>query len=344
MSLTSLERSLLRGRMEASISALEGWLPIAVDAGTGEETSPPTVWWRHMGKTRLKGAFFQDDLALQAHHERRVCQTPLHQLPLQLVDGISTPSVFIFHVSRCGSTLLTQMLNQMQTAIVCSEPPVLDSFFRLHHHAPLRSGGAASLRALVTALGQRRVGDERHLVIKLDAWHLPWATWLHALYPHTPFVLLYREPEAILASHRRQRGLHMVPDLIDLPRLPLITHDLSAGDLDGYGQRVLDALFQAAAALVPQLPSMHLLHLKQLPHAIDTLLPHWGLKPTPTEHEAMHTRGNFHSKHGHQVFTGDPAPTVLASSIHTKKMDDSPAVHAYHQLERWRLSATASVA
>jgi len=214
MALPAHERLLLRGEPHdaSTLPSLTGWLPVAIDDRQGEDCEgghplEPRLWWRWLGQHRLSGAFFQDDLASQAPGERRVCHTPLSALGNGAVPSDAVfPTAFVFHVSRCGSTLLTQMLNALEGAIVLSEPPVLDGFFRLHHRHPQRSGGVEGFRQLVAALGQRRRGDERHLFIKLDCWHLPWAAWLRQAYPTVPLLLLYREPDGVLASHQRQRG------------------------------------------------------------------------------------------------------------------------------------------
>jgi hypothetical protein len=57
-------------------------------------------------------------------------------------------------------------------------------------------------------------GVTRRPIVKTDCWHLFHAAELRAWYPESPFVLLYRRPEAVLRSHRRQRGRHMVPGLL----------------------------------------------------------------------------------------------------------------------------------
>lgn len=125
-----------------------------------------------MGQGRLLEPFFHDTLAAQPVADRQVCQTPL--AALDGLDNSLAPTAFVFHVSRCGSTLVTQMQAALPQCIVMLAPPVLDAFSRLHHHQPVRSGGAHTLRQLVAALGQRRTGYEQHCFIKLDCWHMPW--------------------------------------------------------------------------------------------------------------------------------------------------------------------------
>jgi hypothetical protein len=308
---------LVRGRQvdATSLASLANWFPVAVGG------SPATVWWRFMGDKRLTAAFFMDSLQSQPPEDRLVCQTPLSAL--ERFVGSVQPTVFIFHVSRCGSTLLTQMLATLPQCIVLSEPPVLDAFFRLLHSQPELPGAQDIFRKLVSALGQRRQGGEPHLFLKLDSWHTPWMPWLRKVYPDTPFIFLYREPSEVLASHRRQRGPQMVPGLLDTSLLQPDTTGLAAHDLEGYGASVLDAIFKSAFdALASAEHAVHaeLVNYKQLPHVLWTrLLPLFSMSCEGDALGAVQARSRFHSKHGGQNFEGDPAP------IHAKPPADETA-------------------
>lgn len=295
-----LSEAALRRGIEVAhgdLPSLRGWFPVTLDA------NPAVLWWRHLGERRFTEPFFVDTLARQASPERRVCRTPLSALR-DLPDSVP-PTAFIFHVSRCGSTLLTQMLATLSTCTVMSEPPVLDAFFRLHHHRPEQSGGIETLRGLVAALGQRRRADEKHLVIKFDCWHMPWMPFVREAFPGTPIVLLQRDPAQVLASHRRQRGPQMVPGLLDTSRLRIDASGLAPGDLDGYSVRVLDAILCEASMAIPAARPL-VLDYARLPDALWTdLMPAWGVTISPAESQAMQARSRLHAKHANTPFEGD---------------------------------------
>ncbi len=316
-----LAESLKRGTELAfgELDSLRDWYPVGLDDHLAQ--AQPTLWWRYLGQRRLTEAFFEDSFVGQSPQDRRVCRTPLAALD-DLPEAVP-PTAFIFHVSRCGSTLLTQMLATLPHCIVASEPPVLDAFFWLHHHSPQRSGGDHTLRQLVAALGQRRSG-ETHLFIKLDSWHMPWLPWLRNVFPGIPCLLLYRDPSRVLASHRRQRGAHMVPGLVDLSRLQLSGADLAPGDLDGFGVRVLAGVFRSALAhATTGQPGLTLMNYPQLPSALWThLLTQWGVPCSARQALAMQSRAAFHAKHAGAVYAGDPA--AVAGHLQT----DSGALDA----------------
>ena len=322
----------------SSLHTLNDWYPVAIDVDT--ETTPAALWWRCLGQRRLTAAFFEDNFAAQSAAERRVCRTPLSVLGD--LPAAVPPTAFIFHVSRCGSTLLSQMLTTLAHCIVVSEPPVLDAFFRLHQQYPQRSGGAHTLRLLIAALGQRRYG-ESHFFVKLDSWHMPWLAWLRQVFPATPFVLLYRDPVQVLESHRRQRGAHMVPGLVDVSRLELDTSGLAPGELEGYGERVLTGVFNAAVASAAA-QNVRLLNYEQLPSIVWTdLLGQWGVPCSGQQRSTLQARAGFHAKQSNKVYAGDQAPPAPPAAtaptptpIPTQSVALSQALAAYAGLEALR--------
>lgn len=186
----------------------DGWLPIRVWKTAGQWQ----VDWCWFGDTPLHQPFFreavEDALRLPFNQAFRR-QTPLSALmDWQALSPGLPPSAFILHASRCGSTLISQMLARLDDHIVVSEPPPLDAL--------LRSGlpdeeRRAAIAGLLSAYGQRRRGTEQRLVIKLDAWNIGEWPLLRECFADTPWLFAYRDPLEIAVSHLRRPGLHMVP-------------------------------------------------------------------------------------------------------------------------------------
>jgi hypothetical protein len=191
--------------------SLEGWLPIRV----WQEAGQWQVDWCWFGDTRLHQPFFRDAveaalwLPFNQAFRRKTSLSTLADW--QVCSPGLAPSAFIFHASRCGSTLISQMLAQLDNHIVISEPPPLDALLRSDLPAVERR---LAIKGLLSAYGQRRLGSEQRLVIKLDAWNIAELPLLRECFPETPWLFLYRDPLEIAVSHLRRPGMHMVPGMI----------------------------------------------------------------------------------------------------------------------------------
>jgi hypothetical protein len=302
--------------------SMRDWFPVALDG--------QTVAWRRL-PGRFTEPFFGDTLRAQLREDRQVCHTAYDRLGS--VGDTLAPSVFIFHASRCGSTLLAQMLAALPQCVVHSEPPVIDDFFQHHGDAELAQA-VPLLRRLVGALGQRRNAAETHYIVKLDCWHMRHLPLLRAAYPDTPFWFLYREPAAIMASHRRQRGPQMVPGLVPGALPPDMQAGIEAWDLEGWCAGVLRQIFGTALAHAGQL---RLLDYRQLPGVVwEELLAELGLAPAAQEMAALRSRAGFHAKRAEQVFGGDPAAEREAAPHLPQLLAGLAPLYA--QLEALRLS------
>jgi hypothetical protein len=159
----------------------------------------------------LKQPFYQEDMLM---HKARLLAVFIR--PVTLVKDLLPqnnsltdlcPDLIIFHWSRCGSTLLGGLYRQLSAVKLLSESMLisdmlLDPFWSEEIKPQL-------LKLAVRLQGRLRHG-ETHLVLKLNAWDLQqWPLWLQQ-FPDARILCLGRQPEAILASHQRMPGLHMV--------------------------------------------------------------------------------------------------------------------------------------
>lgn len=314
-----MQRGWLRAPLvdAGGLDSLRDWFPVAVE--------DDSIAWRYL-PGRFSEPFFANTLLAQPHAERRICRTPYDWLNRA---GTGVPlSAIVFHSSRCGSTLLAQMLASLPQCVVQSEPPAIDDYLTRHGDT---AGGQAvtTLRSLVQALGQQRHG-ETHFIVKLDCWHMRHLPQLRAAFPDVPFWFLYREPRAILQSHQRQRGPQMVPGLV----LPTeFGAGLAPGDLDGWCTRVIAHIFGTALEHAHEL---RLLDYRQLPSVVwDELLAELGIDCTPAQLDGLRARAGFHAKSALAPFRGDPAPQT-PTAPHLLEM----LAPLYAQLEALRLGRT----
>lgn len=145
--------------------------------------------------------------------------TPLNQLvtPRTSLQALAAcaqrvpraqPAGFIFHLSRCGSTLLSGCLSELDGAAVFSESPVLTEILVDPALSPLEK--RAHVQCLLDLKAILFPG--RRVVVKWNAWDIFHAQLLRSAYPTVPAVALVRDPVEILASHQAQAGRHMSGD------------------------------------------------------------------------------------------------------------------------------------
>ncbi|MDO9271265.1 MAG: hypothetical protein Q7T96_19335 [Methylobacter sp.] len=322
------ERVLLRGQDVPfeQLASLSGWYPVVA--------RNDKLWWRFFGEKRFSEPFFYGSVS-SLNQDKRLCvQTSFNAL--NAFENLMAPTAFIFHTSRCGSTLLSQLFASLPSCVVMSEPPIIDSYLSLYHARPEQNGAEKTLRQLVGALGQRRFAEERHFFIKLDSWHIKSLPLFRKAFPYTPFIFMYRKPEEVLASHQRQRGPQMVPGLVDSAMLDLDSEPLMPGDLNKYCVKVLRHFFKAA---YDQANELILLNYSQLPQIVWTdLLDLFSIAPSPAELEAMKDRSCSHSKNAAK-FTGDPEPAAYDANIELC----STVYPYYEKLEQLRLDHTSNL-
>lgn len=316
----------MRGRQVGldEVESLRGWYPV-VALGDG-------ICWRYFGDKRFAEPFFHDTLTALVQPERLCLHTDYDAL-----DGIAetlAPTAFFFHSSRCGSTLLCQLLATLPDCVVMSEPSVLDSFLRRYYADPGLPDAEQKLRAIVSVLGQKRFAEERHLFVKLHSWHIGSLPLFRRAFPDTPFLFLYRKPDEIMASHRRQRGPHMVPGLVDGAMPPAVITPVPAHDLEGYCAKVLEYFFGTALAHADELICID---YRQLPNLIwDELLDFFSIATAPGLIEAMRSRAGFHSK-GRGAFTGDPDTKSAQNEVEMETLE-----RYYEQLNALRFGGNTS--
>ena len=236
----------------------------------------------------------------------------LHAAPA--VDAVP-PAAFIFHVSRCGSTLLAQMLGEDPGHIVLSEAPLIDQLLRLPLKTGMTSGETAPvLQAAIALLGRRRFGETR-LFAKLDSWHIHYAGLLRELYPEVPFIMLTRTPLEVLRSQRAQRGLHAVPGLLEPELFGLHAEDVPMTDADAYLGQVLAYYYARFAELARDRRNLLLDYSFGPELMMSRLSDHIGMKPDAATREAMRDRSRFHSKRPGSAFAEAPANEILPACL-----------------------------
>lgn len=277
------------------------WIPVAVRF----RNSKPFVEWMHAGTRRLSEPFFDDSVRIIRRNP--FARAFRCEAPLGLPADTAAPAGFIFHTSRCGSTLAAQMFAALPRLAVISEAPAIDDVIqagRVHLQVDVKEQ-AAWLRSIVAALGRRR-GNETAYIVKLDSWHIHDLPLIRAAFPETPWVFLFRDPVEVLVSQMRSPGRFALPGAIDTAvlRLHRDTLRLPAGE---WAARVLAGYFEAAI-LHHGDPGGLFVNYRELPDAVwSRICPHFSLSPDEEELKLMRSAAQVDGKSPRQLFQPDSA-------------------------------------
>ena len=279
-------------------AARRGWQPFVLEWGPlGAEL----VWG--CGAEHADAAFHESTVAdLRARPLNRLfaVRTPLTPEFTSALEADALPiRGLIFHMSRCGSTLIGQALKAWPSVRVLSEPGLLDIAITLAY-----SGNDPDwrlFRAVLAALAQP-AGDERCVVIKLDAWH---ALALAQILQRVPagWLFVYRNPAEVMVSHAREPGRHTVPGM--LPEAWLGTSRETADQMSSreHGARVIGAI---CAAIVPYARAPNLLNYDELPQALRTrVADSFGFDRAAADPAKLDALLAVHAKRPYEPFADD---------------------------------------
>ena len=302
----------------------------------------PLVEWCHLGDLRFTHPFFEQTIVLAMQHPFNLLFR--HGTPLADLRGADTElklAGFIFHMSRCGSTVVTQMLAALARNVVLSEPTPLDQILR----APARLRDlsedqlVAWLRGMVAAMGRKRRTEERELFIKLDAWHVLMLPLLRRAFPNVPWIFLYRDPLEVLVSHAQSRPVQMFPGSIDPALLASDPAVLGAMSPDAYTALVLSRCLDAAIA---HHQGGLLVAYDELPEIVcTTMLDHFALRYSEAEIGAMRAAAQHDAKNPNARFRpdGEAKRNSASEELRTLARELAP-LHA--RLEALRLASRSN--
>ncbi|XXY44373.1 hypothetical protein WME91_30640 [Sorangium sp. So ce269] len=217
---------------------------------------------------------------------------PVRQLP----DEGGLPAGLIFHVSRCGSTLVSQMLATLPGVRAVSEPEAV-SLYLLECARGACAFEAEEFRRLIKAFG-RGLQPGAPYVIKLSSWNVMFLDQIRGALPEVPWAFLTRDPAEVLVSNVRHpsaplrwyRGMDPYLEAC-FPDCPVerrgAPEEFFAWCLACYSRK----------ARQHQGPHGVWVDYAQLPGALYShILPHFGLEATESERARMMARSQYRAK------------------------------------------------
>ena len=189
-----------------------GWLPISISSDWEPVLmARGTVRWMELGDRPLSEPFLEQtyDVLRAAMPVTREVDTSFEALE-RFAESVPPvqPAGFIFHISRCGSTLIANALKTAAGVAVFSEP---HQFARLlwpglqdgagYGRTQWQSRQEALARAMGSLFAHYRGGTPERVVIKFPSISTLAIEEIRRIWPDVPCLLVIREPiEVIVAS------------------------------------------------------------------------------------------------------------------------------------------------
>jgi hypothetical protein len=326
--------------MTPALETFRDWVPIRFY----RREAAPFVDWCYMGDARFTHPFFADTI-------RRRMSQPFnllfrHQTPIEFLgelcefDSVIPPTGFIFHMSRCGSTLVAQMLAALPENVVISEAPPIDSAVGAKGSDSEDGMRAEWLRWMVGAFARKRNFAEQNFFIKFDSWNVLDLEFITDVFPDVPWIFLYRNPVEVIVSQMRQRGSQMVPGAMDtlLPGVSF-TEEVQM-PAEEYCARVL-ARFCSSALKYAGSKKALLVNYDQLPGAVaGGIGTHFGVTFTRDEIDRMNSASKFDAKTPQIFFESDTERKRTGASGAAREAAARWVDPLYEQLEIIRSSFT----
>jgi hypothetical protein len=294
-----------------------GWAPVAVRF----EADRAIADWVYLGRRPPMEPFFEDSVTVALRNP--LVRSFRFEAPLPAADEIRKPSGFIFHMSRCGSTLVSRTLASLPRVLAISEAPSIDSV--------VQSGNLDLLRAIVLALGRLGEGNEDRYFIKFDSWHIHNLDFIRVAFPETPWIYLYRDPLEVLVSHLRLPGVHCLQGAMDPGILKMTTQDIVSLSREEWSARVLAGFLTSALSYRGD-PMGLFVDYRELPSAIwGSIGKHFALEFTDEELKAMQEAAQFDAKSPQVRFAPD-SPGKHAEAAETTRALGQQLEPLYRQL------------
>lgn len=185
----------------ASRREVAGYVPTAIVRRGGELR---VRWLRASGRD-FRDPFFTDTETRLIEEALRgvIIETGIDALSDDQRGGHIEPTGFIYHTSRSGSTLLSNMLGAIPDYLVMSEPGALLSFLGTidASSAAPRAEAVAVVRSTIHALGRAGADYARGCFIKFFSGNVLQIPAIRQAVPQVPEVFLYRDPLEVLVAN-----------------------------------------------------------------------------------------------------------------------------------------------
>lgn len=319
-----------------------GFIPVDVQP----QPAGHEVTWLNVGKYRFTKAKFEfsiRSLATTEQGKETITTTLTDLADKAFLSDALYPRGFIFHISRCGSTLLAKALARTPQHVVIDEgTPLNDGLWHYltqgWQQPVVYSEQAFTIyRNLLLAMGRRRTCQQQQYFVKFRSWNALFIDFITQVFPDVPCLFLYRDPVEVLVSGQWKRvwtldfkgaapGAYMSDSSLAATQA---MDDLTF--LSKIYRRYFDVALQSKAT------QLHFLNYDQLTQAnYPAILTHaFGYQPTPDQLALMQTQFAYYSKDDDDTiyFTSDKEAKQHAATQAVRQIVTQEMGNRYAQVE-----------
>ncbi len=231
------------------------------------------------------------------------------------------PSGFIFHMSRCGSTLLSQMLAELEGHRVVAEPQAVSQYLLLTGSGEIEFC-PKEFRQLVAQFMPAAKQNQQKVFFKFSSWNIWFLAEILKAFPKVPWVFVGRDPLEVLVSNFKKASLplrwyrkqaHLLNRYFQLPN-----KQINTGDEQYFFSWVITQYLEKVGHHLSS--KGQLIRYDQLPaEGLDLLCTHFGLSLNKRERQQMLRRSQYYSK------STDPSKAFVADGA-AKRAQANPAL------------------
>jgi hypothetical protein len=287
-------------------SPVKSWIPVKLYP----EDESLLCRWLYVGNKDFTEPFFDETISAcraqfteNGHLKKSMSSINILEDFASDIESVS-PTAFIFHISRCGSTLISQMLGMQPSNIILPEVPFFDDLLRYGKKNNRMPEILPQLKAAVDLYGAKRNENYNNLFIKTDSWHLHFYKELRTLYPTVPFFLLYRKPDEVLRSQQKKRGMQAIPNLLEADIFGFDKDKISKMPFDEYMGMVIESYLLAFENILQKDKLAYAINYHDgAMQIVDTIASVTSLQISDSEKLLMQKRAGFHAKFPEQIFS-----------------------------------------
>lgn len=246
----------------------------------------------------------QEMLVRPLHYDEtdeRIMFTPINEF-IQSTEKFSSNEIqakLIFHMSRCGSTLVTQMLATSDRFFVVSEPPIINALLNPALILPEGITKMQVLRAIFRSIKSCKPESSEDVFIKFRSWNTLFLDEILEEFPDDEWMFVHRNGIEVLESVLRDppgwlRSRHTYASFF-AERLGLPLEELTELSNSEYATRLLGLFCKMAAG--QKSDHSYYLEYSQIAQNLPRILEkNWQLHLSDPERMRMLERTKMYSK------------------------------------------------